>query len=60
MIEYCLNNVDERTRRLLTDRDDTREASCLDHCGRCYRDSFLVVDGTVETGSDHEAILDQR
>jgi uncharacterized protein YuzB (UPF0349 family) len=60
VIEYCLSNVDEETRRLLAARDDTREATCLDHCGRCYREPFLVVDGTVETGPSHEATLAER
>jgi uncharacterized protein YuzB (UPF0349 family) len=60
VIEYCLSNVDEETRRLLADRGETREATCLDHCGRCYRKPFLVIDGAVETGPSHEAILDRR
>ena len=37
--------------------DDVREATCLDHCGRCYREAFLVVDGTVRTGPSHAAVL---
>ena len=58
MIEYCPSNVDGETRRRVAAREDSREATCLDHCGRCHREAFLVVDGTVRTGSSHAAILD--
>lgn len=60
VIEYCLSNVDAETRRLLAGTADAREATCLEHCGRCYEGPFLVVDGRVETGPSHEAIVDRR
>ncbi|WP_135820451.1 DUF1450 domain-containing protein [Halostella litorea] len=59
MIEYCLTNVDGAARDRLAARDDTREAACLDRCGRCYAGPFLVVDGRVVTGESHAAVLDR-
>lgn len=56
-IEYCLANVDAEARPRLRSRSNVREASCLEECGRCRATSFLVVDGRVRTGSDHDAIL---
>ncbi|NHN48228.1 DUF1450 domain-containing protein [Halostella sp. JP-L12] len=58
MIEYCLSNVDAETRRRLAAREDSREAACLEQCGRCHREAFLVVDGTVRSGPSHAAVLD--
>ncbi len=57
-IEFCLGNVDPATRRRLRSRPDAREATCLEHCGRCAAGPFLVVDGTVRAGGSHEAVLD--
>ena len=56
-VEYCLGNVDSEARRRLRARDDTREASCLEHCGRCHAGPFLVVDGGIRRGASHEALL---
>ena len=56
-VEYCLGNVDSDARRRLRTRDDVREASCLEHCGRCHAGSFLVVDGELREGASHEALL---
>lgn len=57
-IEYCLGNVDARTRRQLRGRSDTREASCLEHCDRCHGGPFVVVDGAVHEDTSHEALLE--
>lgn len=56
-IEYCLGNVDPDARRRLRSRSDAREATCLDHCGRCHAGPFIVVDDDVVEGPTHEAIL---
>ncbi|MEF8853834.1 MAG: DUF1450 domain-containing protein [Haloarculaceae archaeon] len=69
-IEYCLRNVDGTTRKRLlaagagTDADAAADESatvveqrCLQRCGECYREDFLVVDGAVETGASHAALL---
>jgi uncharacterized protein YuzB (UPF0349 family) len=51
VVEYCLGNVTPTQRTRLADADvRTRGADCLDRCGRCYRDRFLVVDGVVVDG----------
>jgi uncharacterized protein YuzB (UPF0349 family) len=55
--EYCLNNVDAGTRERLSDLDCSVERRCLQRCGDCYRSDFLVVDGELETGESHEALL---
>lgn len=47
VIEYCLSNVDDERRDRLRHLDRTREYTCLEHCGICCREPFLVVDGTV-------------
>jgi uncharacterized protein YuzB (UPF0349 family) len=59
-VEYCLRNVDAATRRRLRDVGgvETVEKRCLQRCGDCYRDDFLVVDGDRETGDSHAGILD--
>ena len=58
-VEYCLNNVDATTRRRLDDIEDENviETRCLQRCGECYRDSFVVVDGELRTGSTHGEVL---
>jgi uncharacterized protein YuzB (UPF0349 family) len=58
-IEYCLTNVSRATReRLRACPATTREHRCLQRCGRCRTAPFLVVDGAVETGDDHDDLLD--
>jgi uncharacterized protein YuzB (UPF0349 family) len=68
-IEYCLRNVDSETRdRLLgagasacpdagADGADVLEQRCLQRCGTCYSEEFLVVDGDVETAGSHATLL---
>jgi uncharacterized protein YuzB (UPF0349 family) len=57
-IEYCLTNVSRATReRLRESPATTREHRCLQRCGRCRTQAFLVVDGTVETGRGHDELL---
>lgn len=58
VIEACVSNVDAATRRALRDRPETtRVYPCLEQCGRCYREPFLVVDGDVVVGESHRAML---
>jgi uncharacterized protein YuzB (UPF0349 family) len=57
-VEYCLANVGPAVRRSLRASDhDTNEQRCLQRCGQCRRDPFLVVDGEFETGSTHADLL---
>lgn len=54
VIEYCLSNVGEEARRRLRAREDAVEAPCLEHCGICRREPFLVVDGDLVRGDGVE------
>ncbi|KZN23431.1 hypothetical protein A4G99_15730 [Haladaptatus sp. R4] len=56
-IEYCLSNVEEDVRCRLREVG-ADEHPCLEHCGICYARPFLVVDGTLRDGDDHEELLD--
>ena len=70
-VEYCLRNVSGETRERLaaetsTGRDaDTDDAGgvavderrCLQRCGTCYSEAFLVVDGTVAVADSHADLL---
>ena len=58
MLEYCLGNVDAPTRSRLEQLESpARERLCLQRCGTCWQQPFLVADGTVHTGPDHETLL---
>ncbi|WP_207589329.1 DUF1450 domain-containing protein [Halomontanus rarus] len=57
MIEYCLSNVDDDARQRLTSVSDATEASCLEHCGICYLEPFLVIDGDFHRVESHEGAL---
>lgn len=57
-IEACVSNIDGEVRNRLAELDvSTVVAPCLEHCGRCYREPFLVVDGELVTGDSSAAIL---
>ena len=68
-IEYCLRNVDGEARERLvaagasgcpdaeTGETTVLEQRCLQRCGTCYSEEFLVVDGAVESGGSHTALL---
>jgi uncharacterized protein YuzB (UPF0349 family) len=58
LVESCLANVDAETCDRLRSRSDTRAASCLDRCGVCHSETFLVVDGTVRSEASHQAVLE--
>lgn len=55
MIECCISNVDEAIQRCLRDAEVIK-APCLEHCGICYAEQFLIVDGEIWRG-DHEFLL---
>lgn len=57
-IEACVSNVDRQTRSRLSDADvSTSVYPCLEHCGRCYREPVLIVDGELVTGESHATLL---
>lgn len=58
LAEYCLGNVDSEARRALRESScEVRESFCLDRCGKCYAEPFLVVDGEVVDGASHRDLL---
>ncbi|SIR74756.1 Uncharacterized protein YuzB, UPF0349 family [Haladaptatus litoreus] len=58
MIEYCLSNIDEEVRCQLNHADvETTEYTCLEHCGICYARPFLLADGRIKEGQNHEEIF---
>ena len=58
LIECCLSNISaEGLTTLQESEHDARETICLDRCGTCYAEPFLVADGELRTGSSHRALL---
>lgn len=58
LVECCLSNVSSDARVALNESDhDVREALCLDRCGTCYDQPFLVVDGELQQGNSHQQLL---
>lgn len=61
VIEVCLSNIDTNERaNLYENGEDVIVQPCLEQCGICYAGSFLVVDGRLETGANHSAILKEH
>lgn len=58
LIECCLSNVSGTARLALNDSDHrVRESLCLDRCGNCHDEAFVVVEGALYTGDSHEQLL---
>lgn len=58
LIEYCIRNVDPPYRRRIDELDaDTREQFCLQRCGDCDAEAFLVVDGEY-VADDHASLVE--
>lgn len=57
-IECCRSNLPPDGRKeLISSPHRVRETICLDRCGTCYDDPFVVVDGELHTGTSHRDIL---
>lgn len=57
-VEYCLANISPQQRVTLEHADiETRGSTCLDRCGRCYRSTFLVVNGSPIDGATCEKFI---
>lgn len=51
VIECCVRNVaEEDLRRLEAENETVRVRPCLERCGTCRDEPFLVVDGDPVTG----------
>lgn len=58
VVEYCVNNVGPETRERLSNAPvEARGAPCLERCGTCRTTPFLVVDGDLQVGESHAALL---
>ena len=61
VIEVCLSNIDTNDRALLyANGANMIVQPCLEQCGICYTESFLVVDGELETGANHSMLLKEQ
>lgn len=59
LIECCLSNITSEARIALDQVDhEVRETICLDRCGPCYDQPFLVVDGEIYTADDHHDLIE--
>jgi uncharacterized protein YuzB (UPF0349 family) len=50
VVEYCLSNVDRVPDGEGSAELDLTGRPCLEHCGTCRREPFVVVDGTLRRG----------
>jgi len=58
VVEYCVNNVSPDVReRLSVAPVDSRGLPCLERCGTCRTEAFLVVDSEFRTANSHGALL---
>lgn len=59
-IECCIDNVSVEEGQTYAASDTPVEMRyCLQRCGRCYDQAFLVVDGDVISGPDHSSLFNQ-
>lgn len=57
-IEYCVNNVTSAARkRIETCSGGAQGYPCLERCGTCRQDPFLVVDGEIHRAETHRELL---
>lgn len=58
LLECCLSNVSsDGLAALKSSEHKLNETICLDRCGVCYDQPFLIVDGELRTGESHQEIL---
>lgn len=59
LLECCLSNISPGAQVALDESEHkVRESICLDRCGDCYAQPFLVIDGNIHLGESHQDILD--
>lgn len=57
LIECCLQNADASgLGAWRASACNVRVAPCLQRCGDCRRGSFVVVEGELTTGENHDAL----
>jgi uncharacterized protein YuzB (UPF0349 family) len=53
-------DIDSEARSRLADMDVSSSVyPCLEQCGHCYRQPFLVLDGQFVTADSHATLLEQ-
>jgi len=58
LFECCLSNVSsDGLAALKKSENELNETICLDRCGVCYDQPFLIVDGEIQTGDSHKKLL---
>lgn len=57
VVEACVCNVDDPP---AAEGVELRVHPCLEQCGICYAEPFLVFDGDLETGESHAALLGEH
>lgn len=58
LVECCIHNLIQGGQKTLENCDDTvRYSFCLDRCGTCDTDQFLVIDGELRVGRSHHRLL---
>lgn len=59
VIEYCLANVSTSERQQIESAEtSTHGVRCLDRCGTCYKESFIVVNGKPVTGAACDQLIE--
>lgn len=63
IIEFCLSNLASGSQRakekLENDPNlDVIEYGCLGHCGKCYDEPFVLVNGEYVSGKNNEELID--
>lgn len=57
-IECCSNNIDFGTwKRLLGTEFNVNKQYCLQRCGLCHNENFIIHDGELITADDHETMM---
>ncbi|WP_435320876.1 DUF1450 domain-containing protein [Haloarchaeobius sp. TZWSO28] len=58
VVECCVRNLTVSDRQRLDVIDASiRVAPCLEHCGTCRHEPFVLVDGSLHAGDEYEHAL---
>lgn len=58
-LECCSNNIDFGAwNRLLESEFSVSKQYCLQRCGLCHTEHFLIQNGNLMIGTDHDTMID--
>lgn len=58
VVECCMNNLTPSGQKVLDESNcDVRFSFCLDRCGRCHEEPFLVIDGEPISGASYDEVV---